>query len=37
MNMTLERFGIEQLTPTQRLELIALIWDSLPADTPFST
>jgi putative addiction module component (TIGR02574 family) len=36
VNITLEQFGIERLTPPQRLELIELIWDSLPDDAPFS-
>jgi putative addiction module component (TIGR02574 family) len=36
MNMTLEQFGIDQLTPQQRLELIGLLWDSLPDDAPFT-
>lgn len=36
MNLTLEQFGIDQLSPQQRIELIGLIWDSLPDDTSFS-
>jgi putative addiction module component (TIGR02574 family) len=36
MAMTLEQFGIDRLTPEQRCELIQLIWDSLPDDTPFT-
>ncbi len=36
MNITLEQFGIHQLDPQQRLELIGLIWDSLPDDTVFT-
>jgi putative addiction module component (TIGR02574 family) len=36
MDLTLERFGIDQLSPQQRLELINLIWDSLPDDTPYT-
>jgi len=35
MDLTLEQFGIERLSAEQRLELIALIWDSLPDDAPF--
>ncbi len=36
MGMTLEQFGIDRLSPEQRLELIELIWDSLPEDAPFT-
>lgn len=36
MSMTLEQFGIDRLAPEQRWELIGLIWDSLPEDTPFT-
>src|SRR5437868_15536431 len=36
MNLTLEQFGIDRLTPEQRYELIELIWDSLPDDAPFT-
>jgi putative addiction module component (TIGR02574 family) len=36
MDLTLEQFGIDHLSPQQRLELIALIWDSLPADMPYT-
>ncbi|MEQ8791960.1 MAG: addiction module protein [Pirellulaceae bacterium] len=36
MSLSLEQFGIDQLNPGQRLELIALIWDSLPDDAPFT-
>ena len=36
MDLTLEQFGIDRLTPQQRCELLDLIWDSLPDDTPFS-
>jgi putative addiction module component (TIGR02574 family) len=36
MNITLEQFGIDRLSPQQRCELIDLIWDSLPPDAPFS-
>ena len=30
MGLTLVQFGIDQLSPQQRCELITLIWDSLP-------
>lgn len=36
MDLTLEQFGIDRLSPQQRLELLDLIWDSLPEDVPFS-
>jgi putative addiction module component (TIGR02574 family) len=36
MSLTLEQFGIDRLNPQQRFELIGLIWDSLPADAPFT-
>lgn len=36
MNLTLEQFGIHHLSPQQRLELIDLIWDSLPDDAPWT-
>jgi putative addiction module component (TIGR02574 family) len=36
MGLTLEQFGIERLSPQQRVELIGLIWDSLPDDAPFT-
>jgi putative addiction module component (TIGR02574 family) len=35
MDLTLEQFGIDRLSPQQRVELIDLIWDSLPDDAPF--
>ena len=35
MSMTLEQFGIDRLDPRQRLELIDLIWDSIPDNEPF--
>jgi len=35
MELTLEQFGIDRLSPEQRRELIDLIWDSLPDDAPF--
>jgi hypothetical protein len=34
MNLTLEQFGIDRLSPQQRFELIGLIWDSIPDDAP---
>ena len=30
MNVTLEQLGIDQLSAAERLELIGLIWDSIP-------
>ena len=36
MSLTLEQFGIDRLSPHERLELIGLIWDSLPPDTPLT-
>jgi putative addiction module component (TIGR02574 family) len=36
MGLTLEQFGIDRLSPQQRLELIGIIWDSLPEDAPFT-
>ena len=36
MDLTLEQFGIDRLNPRQRLELINLIWDSLPDQVPFT-
>jgi putative addiction module component (TIGR02574 family) len=36
MGMTLEQFGIDRLDPQQRCELIDLLWESLPHDTPFT-
>jgi putative addiction module component (TIGR02574 family) len=30
MEMNLDQFGINQLSPVERLELIGLIWDSIP-------
>ena len=36
MDLTLEQFGIDRLSPRQRLELIGLLWDSLPDDAPFT-
>lgn len=34
MALTLEQFGIDRLSPQERLELIGLLWDSLPDDEP---
>jgi putative addiction module component (TIGR02574 family) len=36
MSMTLEQFGIDHLSAEQRLELIDLLWDSLPEGAPFA-
>ncbi len=36
MSLTLQQFGIDQLSPQQRVELIGLIWDSLPDDVPLT-
>jgi putative addiction module component (TIGR02574 family) len=36
MGLTLEQFGIDRLSSQQRLELIDLIWESLPDDAPFT-
>jgi putative addiction module component (TIGR02574 family) len=36
MNMTLEQFGIDRLSTQQRVELINLLWDSLPDDAPLT-
>ena len=36
MDLTLEQFGIDRLSPQQRLELIGLIWDSIRAGMPFT-
>ena len=35
MTLTLQQFGIDQLDSNQRLELISLIWDSIPDDASF--
>ena len=37
MSLTLSQFGIDRLDAQQRVELIGLIWDSLPDDTPYAT
>jgi putative addiction module component (TIGR02574 family) len=34
MDLTLEQFGIDRLSAQQRIDLINLIWDSLPDDVP---
>jgi putative addiction module component (TIGR02574 family) len=36
MTVTLEQFGIDRLSPEERVELVGLIWDSLPEDTPYT-
>jgi putative addiction module component (TIGR02574 family) len=36
MAVTLEQFGIDQLSQQQRLELISLLWDSLSDDASFT-
>ncbi len=36
MSMTLQQFGIGQLNFQERLELIHIIWHSLPDDVPFT-
>lgn len=35
MSITLEQFGLDRLSPEDRVELIGLLWDSLPDDAPF--
>ena len=35
MDLSLEQFGIDRLSPEQRFDLIGLIWDSIPVDAPF--
>jgi hypothetical protein len=35
MDLTLEQFGINHLSPQEKCELIDLIWDSLQ-DAPFT-
>lgn len=32
MAVTLQQFGLDQLAPQDRLELIELLWDSLPEE-----
>ena len=36
MSLTLEQFGIDRLDTSERLQLIDLLWDSIPEDAPFS-
>jgi putative addiction module component (TIGR02574 family) len=36
MSLTLEQFGIDRLSPQERVELLGLIWDSLPDDPPLT-
>ena len=36
MPLTLKQFGIDQLNPSQRLELAELIWDSIDDGTPLT-
>ena len=36
MSLTLSQFGIDRLDAQQRVELIGLIWDSLPDDAPYA-
>ena len=36
MGLSLAQFGIDRLNPDERCELISLIWDSLPEETPFT-
>jgi putative addiction module component (TIGR02574 family) len=36
MSLTLSQFGIDRLNTQQRVELIGLIWDSLPDDAPYA-
>ena len=36
MGLTLSQFGIDRLDAQQRVELIGLIWDSLPDDAPYA-
>jgi putative addiction module component (TIGR02574 family) len=35
MSLTLAQFGIDRLDTQQRLELIGLLWESLPDDVPY--
>jgi len=37
MSLTLEQFGIDRLSTQERVELIGLIWDSIPDDAPFTS
>jgi putative addiction module component (TIGR02574 family) len=36
MSLTLSQFGIDRLDAQQRVELIGLIWDSLPDDATYT-
>lgn len=36
MSLTLDQFGLERLDTAQKLELIRLLWDSIPHDVPYS-
>ena len=36
MAMTLEQFGIDRLDTSERLELIDLLWSSIPEDGSFT-
>ena len=36
MSLSLEQFGLDRLDPRERRELIDLLWDSLPPETPWS-
>ena len=36
MSLNLSQFGIDRLEAQQRVELIGLIWDSLPDDAPYT-
>jgi putative addiction module component (TIGR02574 family) len=36
MSLSLSQFGIDRLDAQQRVELIGLIWDSLPDDAPYT-
>jgi putative addiction module component (TIGR02574 family) len=36
MSLNLSQFGIDRLDAQQRVELIGLIWDSLPDDAPYT-
>ena len=36
MGLTLSQFCIDRLDAQQRVELIVLIWDSLPDDAPYA-
>ena len=36
MGVSLEQFGIDRLSVAERIELIGLIWDSIPDSEPYS-